>query len=276
MKLSEIKEKKGNGHFKAIVYVSEFNNIGDLVDHCNTGICNTKSFPERHSVKGTKSFTMTSNYSEAQELLLNGWDEGAKKLTSKLNIANRSLQTKEVRKMIYDIVGFQANVPLYLQGVPTNMVNYKKVKKEQKVITLVKSVTYLAMVSAERIMEDSIKFLQIVQAIEAKGIRVNIDVVNHTVLGSSNEEMLMRVRIKKASERLNISKMSFPLLHPSFFRRIIFRVMEDELRVKGSWGHGYGRPASPSDTTKHLAKGEYYIPVLISQDAALDVIKGIN
>jgi hypothetical protein len=258
---------------KRNIKIKLFDGISDLVQHCKTSPINHNSFEVLSSNTGTKSFTLTDNYYEAERLLLSGWSQGAEKLTKSLKIANTQASSKEVKKTVYDIVGFQASVPRYLQGVPTNMINKKVVKKKQNVVTLVKAITYLGSVSADQIMSDSVKFIQIVQAIEAKGIRVNIDVFFHSV--KNGEEMMMRLPIKKASERLNISKMSFPLLHPSFLRRIIFRAMETEMRVKNSW-YGYGTVGSKQQVEPLLKENEYFIPVLISQKEMENIINKTN
>lgn len=226
------------------------------------------------SIVGEERFTGTKSMDDALRLMREGWDSGAKKLTKSLRLKNLETQPKEVKKAIFDIVGFQASVPRYLQGVPTSMVNKKTVKQKQKVITLIKSSTYNAMTSAQQIMEDSVKFLQIVQAIEAKGVRVNIYCAFHTIVNGRSEQIFTKIKIKSANERLNLAKMAFPLMHPSFLRRIMFRAVETNPDVKNTgWLGGYGMPAEPKDTNKLLEKGEYYIPVFSKVDEIVNQIQ---
>ena len=52
----------------------------------------------------------------------------------------------------------------------------------------------------------------------------------------------MKVRIKNSSERLNLSKVSFPLVHPSFLRRICFKWIETNEHATTLFNHGYGVP----------------------------------
>lgn len=248
----------------------DFNSITDLVKYCERGIVNRKIFNQQSSISGDYSFTMTHTYDEAQKLLLTGWDDGAKQLTTSLNIANAKMQNREVKRAIHDIVGFQASVPRYLQGIPTNMVNQKNVKQKQKIVTLVKSIAYSSRITANEILDDSVKFLQIVQAVEKKGIRVNVYVAWHSAEG--REEVLYRTKIKSSGERLNISKMSFPLLHPSFLRRIMFKTLESDLDIQStSWAGRYGMPQH--DTQRLLKKDEYLIPVMISNKDALNIVE---
>lgn len=268
MKLGEMKIGKRK------IYTMMFDGTSDLAKHCEAAGINHSVFHYQSSIESNPSFTLTESFGEANNLLMNGWTQGSEKLTKELKIANIQNQGKDVKKLIHDIVGFQVNVPRYLQGIPTHMVNQKIVKQKQKVITLVKSICYLGHVKADKIMEDSIKFLQIVQGIEAKGIRVNVEVFFHAIKNS--EEIYIRVPIKRSSERLNISKMSYPLTHPSFLRRHIFRAMETEMRIKNRWCPGYGTTGSKEQVESLLKDNEYFIPVLISQREAEYILGKIN
>jgi Zn/Cd-binding protein ZinT len=270
VKLSEM--KVGNRS----IYVQQYASLKEMYEYLrNTPI--TSVFKNKASINGEYSFTKTRSYEQAEQLLLNGWDEGSKKLTTSLKIANAKIQPKEVKRNIYDIVGFRPSVPRYLQGDPLNMINQKKVKQKQKVVTIIKACNYLGNVKPEEILEDSVKFLQIVQAIEAQGIRVNVDIISSSYAISTGQETFIRVPIKKASERLNISKISFPLLHPSFLRRFMFRAREVDTRLTDpTWGYGYGRPVEPDNVRMLLTKGEYFIPNLVTEKQALEAISNIG
>lgn len=272
MKLETIEKSPLNSRTKHFI---TFDSIGELVKHCNEAQVNQMFKADQASIRGDYSFTNTRNFDEAMQLVTNGWDSGSKNLTEKLKIANLKQQSKEVKRAINDIVGFQVNVPRYLLGIPTNMVNQKAVKRKQPIITLIKSISYSGAVSADTILEDSVKFLQIVQEIEKKGIRVNIYTHRHGWKG--DEEHVCRVKIKGANERLNISKMSFPLTHPSFLRRLMFRVTETELRLKDNqWSGTYGQPATEDQSKLVLKENEYLIPTLIDFQKVQDIMSEIN
>jgi hypothetical protein len=183
----------------------------------------------------------------------------AKRIETKLNLIANEVQPKTTQRSKYDVVGFQASVPRYLQGIPTNMINKKPVVQKQKVITIVKHVSYLGDVSQEEIVENSIKALQIVKKVEAQGYRVNLDVVRPTE--KDGEILFTRVRIKSANERMNISKVAFPLVHPSMLRRLFFRFTEvvPDITAKG-WVYSYGVTIYDRNKVKSFLKdGEYYI-----------------
>lgn len=190
------------------------------------------------SSNGTYGFTGTENMNEALQVLKDGWKQGAEKIEAKLKLANTEFQNKTCMKNEYSVAGFQASVPRYLQGIPQNMINQKRIVKKVPVITIVKNICYGQNTTTTQIIENSVKALQIVQKIESQGIRVNLDVIS---VSRMKEYHVLRVRIKNAGERLNVSKIAFPMAHPSMLRRLEFRSIEvaKELTDK-RWTPSYG------------------------------------
>lgn len=220
----------------------------------------------------------TKNFESALKLMKNGWSNTATKLENKLSMIKNDIAVKSVAKSIYDVAGFQVSVPRTLQGLPTNMINKKMVPQKQKVITIVKNISYSSMVSADSIMENSMKALQIVKKIEAQGIRVNLDIM--MPLKTSHETLTIRIRVKNANERLNVSKVAFPMVHPSMLRRIMFRLIESHPDVSDrDWIGGYGRPINGMLAEKYelkafIGKGEYYLDSFIADiDEAIKNMK---
>lgn len=267
VKMNEV----ANGNIKT--YHTEFSSLNEAVAHYKqskvTGIfkSNQTSIEKDYS---KNPWAGTQTFDEALQLLNNGWSEGSKKLTAQLKVANTK-KSQEVKRAVHDIVGFQASVPRYLQGIPTNMINQKPIKRKQKVINLYKSVCYPGSVRPEQILKDSVKTVQILQALESKGIRVNMFAMFHAEHRS--ERIVYKFKIKSASERLNLSKMSFPLMHPAFLRRLIFKLMETDNRLKhDSWCNGHGTPANARDTENEISSNDkhgYFIPASISESEAL-------
>lgn len=251
-------------------YEHQFNTIREFNDYINKTPLNalfrwSSLASSKTSVNRTK-FTGTKNYDEAQDLLKYGWDDMSKKLEQKLNIVCKEMEPTTKNKAQFDVVGFQASVPRYLQGIPTSMVNKKKVPTKQKVITVVKNIGYSCSVTTEEIIEESVKALAIVKKLEAQGFRVNLDII--TALCSSDrrnlekdEVAICRIRIKSASERLNISKVAFIMVHPSMLRRLVFRFIEVEPNIKSStFTSYYGYPINEYQKVKQLInKGELYL-----------------
>ena len=258
MKLSKI---NSNGYK---IYMEEYNSISEFIQTINSKPQNPE-ITSKQSEAGRFSFTGTHDYNEAENLLLHGWVEESEKLNEMLKL--KTLKEKSV-KNTYDVAGFQCSVPRYLQGIPTNMINQKVVTKKQKVITITKNISYSAYVKKEIIEQESIKVLQLVNNLEKQGYRV---ILNVTMIDKSKNENIIlcnKVRIKNACERLNLSKISFPMVHSSYLRRIMFRWIETFEYTTKSFDTNYGVPVKCEDFNNIIKKNkndnEYFAEALYS------------
>ena len=247
-------------------YIREFDSLNEFESYItNTPLNDTFRWQKLSSTSGSYSFTQTQSYEEATKLLKDGWSSMAQDLTNKLNVIKNQVVNEHVQKILYDVVGFQASVPRYLQGIPTSMVNKKLVPVKQKVITLDKDISYNASIKTEQIIEASVQTLQLIKKIEAQGIRVNLNLIWGVAAGDTKE--VAKVRLKSANERLNISKLSFPLVHPSMLRRLCFRYLEVAPTVTKSYTWGYCAPLDGSQL-KTYCKDEYVLPRLFDGNLA--------
>lgn len=222
--------------------ITEYDSISEFYNYlCKTPFNEAFRWEYHSSVEGDLDFTKTANFEEAVNLMKNGWTDMAQKLTNVLKVKEQKLAYVNRRKNVNSIAGFQPIVPLYLAGAPCNMVSTKVVPVKQKVLNLVKSIDYSAKVKSDTIVEESVKAMQIVKKFEAQGYRVNL----YIALGSTTDskKMFVKVKIKGANEKLNISKLAFPLVHPSMLRRLFFRFIEVHPEVTKNFVFGYGRPA---------------------------------
>lgn len=261
-KVKETTKKYG----ETTTYIREFDSLNNFYEYITTTPLNKVFCWSLSSTAGSKKFTGTENFEEAVNLFKNGWDDMAKKLTKKLKVTQNQTMCSEVQKTVYDIVGFQCSVPRYLQGIPTSMVNKKLVPIKQKVVTLNKDFSYNAGTTTEDIIEASIKTLEVVKRIEAQGVRVNLNVIFGVKGGwNAKTKEVCKIRVKSANERVNISKLAFPLVHPSMFRRLCFRYIEVAPTITDVYKYGYGIPLNGSDL-KQYCEGEYVLPRLFDGD----------
>ena len=252
--------------------VVEYDSLHEFYEYLiHTPFNDAFCWAKHSSVDGDYYFTKTRDFSEAVELFKNGWSDMATKLVQKLKVIESKTEPTMKPKNVLGVAGYQAIVPLYLQGVPNNMVTKKMTPVKQKVITLNKSIDYNGCVSADQIIEESIKAMQIIKKLEAQGYRCNLNIV----IGSSEPDikLYVKVRIKSANEKMNISKLAFPLVHPSMLRRLFFRFIEVYPHVTKSFVSGYGKPAT-SDEMREIFKGEYLLPNFIKKD--VNTIKTID
>ena len=259
-----MKETKLNVGAFVKAYVREFSSLNDFETYItNTPLNDTFRWAKLASVSGSEEFTGTHSYEQAVEMFKNGWQSKAEELTKKLKVIQNQVIDAQVQKVLFDVVGFQASVPRYLQGIPTNMVNKKLVPIKQKIVTINKDISYNCGVTTEQIVEASIQTLQLVKRIEAQGIRVNLNLIWGVKASGSNE--IVKVRLKSANERVNISKLAFPLVHPSMLRRLCFRYLEVAPTITHGYLYGYGSPLDGSQL-KTYCKDEYVLPRLFNGD----------
>lgn len=256
--------------------VIEYDSLNEFYDYiCKTPFNEAFRWVGHASVTGSKHFTKTKDFDEAVKLFKNGWSDMASNLVQKLKIVESKTQPMMKPRNKLDVCGYQAIVPLYLQGVPANMVNKKMVPVKQKVITLNKSIDYSFGVTADQIIEESIKAMQIVKKLEAQGYRCNLNLAlgSESGWGDEKRQFIIKVRIKSANEKMNISKLAFPLVHPSMLRRLFFRFIEVYPNVTKPFTSGYGHPAT-SRELREVFKGEYLLPNFIRKD--VNTINGID
>lgn len=251
---------------KKTSYIREFDSLNEFENYItNTPLNETFRWQKLSSTDGSYGFTQTHSYEEATKLFKDGWSSMAQDITKKLKVIQNQVVDAHVQKVLYDVVGFQASVPRYLQGIPTSMVNKKLVPVKQRVITLDKDISYNCGITTAQIIEASVQTLQLIKKIEAQGIRVNLNLVWGVTAGDTKE--VAKIRLKSANERLNISKLAFPLVHPSMLRRLCFRYLEVAPTVTKSYTWGYGAPMDGSQL-KTYCKDEYVLPRLFDGNLA--------
>lgn len=197
-----------------------------------------------HSLRTDNSYWYgTSSYEEAVELLKNGIPDVANKLTNMIKV-EKKMQPVQMMKKINSIQGFQTNVPLYLMGVPNNMIGMKMQPVKQKVVNLYTNISYSASVSSETIQNECLKKFRIISKLESQNYRINLN----AIFASSKNNMILSscVKLKAANERLNISKLVFPITHTSMLRRLMIRVVEVYPDIDKNFIYGYGRPVTGS------------------------------
>lgn len=245
-------------------YLVEFNSIEEFYKYIKeTPINNTFSGKDLASESNGSEFSGTESFDEAVSLLKNGDKDIAKKLTQKIKVKSIGIEHTKKAITTYDVCGYQASVPRYLQGVPTNMINKKMVMQKQKVIVINKDVGYAARIKKEQIIEESVKAFEIIKKIEAQGIRVVLNVIwgVSELKEAEGKSIVCKIRVKSANERLNISKMAFIMCHPSMLRRILLRFEETYPEFTNSFMFGYGYPMK--ERNKEFCKNEYFLPALM-------------
>lgn len=219
----------------------DFGSIGEMLKYIKISEYNPVSTNPNSSHKGSKYFTGTSTYTEAMQLLENGWNEGAAKIDKGLKeVLKNNTSVTQRQRSVYDVVGGNASVPRYLQGVPTSMIRQVKTPVKQPITDVYIDYCFSSTTSQYTIINRCIEVLQKVVSLENAGTRVNLYAYKTAVFGDYAE--LSRVCLKRSTERLNVLKLAFPAAHPSMLRRIAFAVDEHTIELPEYWFPGYGCP----------------------------------
>lgn len=179
-------------------------------------------------------WTGTKSWEEAVELARFGWTEVAKEMTAQLKVALKNTKTDEIIKNVLDVCGYQANVPMYLVGVPTNMIRQNRVRQKAKVVNVIKPMGATSNVSREQYVKAGVECMRIINALEKRGYAVNLFIASASEVGSKYATFL--VKVKSSNERLNVSKLAFFLASPSVHRRFNFSLIQKHVSHGGSVG----------------------------------------
>ena len=258
--------------------ITEYNSLTEFLNDINS-LPNNEFFKDRHSsqriARENDSYYGTVDYQQATYLLSHGWDAAAGKLATKVKLTNATSTAVRSSKPSYGVVGSQASVPRYLQGIPTNMVSRQMTYAKQKVVTITKGISYSCRWTPEEILNECAKALQIIQSMENGGQRVRLNVM--LAVRSNNDRFysVCKVCVKHPDERLNLSKMAFAMAHPSMLRRFFLKWLEVDPFAEGDMGGNYGMPGDDMLKARAMSENEYYIPEEIKDmDALIATLTG--
>lgn len=238
---------------KTSTYLQQFDSLRELVKFTKEAPV-ASAFAGKSYLASAKTsdpkWSGTKTLEDAYDLLEHGCPDLAKKITTALKVKVSTTQAKQLRKTVNDVCGFQANVPLFMVGVPTNMIQTKRVQQKQKVVTVIKPISASAAIKPQEIIDNGVACLQVVDAIEKAGYRVNLYLVEASKSGGRTCGML--VKVKSANERMSVSKMAFCMAHPAMLRRISFAWLERFKHVTSDFTWGYGHPVRDWDVEQML------------------------
>ena len=189
----------------------------------------------------SSDFTMTESYAESVEIMSTGYKEGLDNL--KKCKGTKVNHTGNVRKHIPQagIVGYAPHVPNAIAVVPQSMITSQKIEQRAKVLTIVYDCGAHSGVAAKKFVKAGRNILDLVMMLELQGYRVRVDI--QEAFCTHKEKAICRITVKNHRQPINPLKISYLMLHPSFFRRQGFKWLETVPELtNSSFTSGYGRP----------------------------------
>lgn len=155
---------------------------------------------------------------ELNEMLENGYDAPVKKLKDKMKITVAS-SGKRI-SFRNNIVGGNPIVPLAMMGIPNSMIDMHMKPIKSKVIDIYYDITCSCQIRASQIEEAGEKVLGAILELEAQGYRFNLYHID--TYADCRDVDILAIKIKDASQPLDLKRMSFMLMHPASFRIVGF------------------------------------------------------
>ena len=250
------------------IKIETFDSVREFTKVCAARPVNSAfSRQDRASETGSKRFTGTDNWEEAKNLLATGYKDGCKDLLNcktGVKVANEISCAKVAR----NYAGFAPCVPAAIMGMPKTMYHRTKVISRQPVINLYYDCGVNCSIGTDTMIRGGKNLYSLINYLDNHGVRVNLFLLVACYKG--NNFAYLCIKAKNSDTPVNPQLISYPLIHPSFFRRHVFRWIESSPCTDYvSFTHGYGRNVRDSysnirgklQEAKILNNDSYYINV---------------
>lgn len=225
-----------------IVSAEVFGSVLEFVNTINKRTPN-KAFLEagvEKSKTGTADFTGTTNFEEAQGLMKHGYKEGVKDLLQCKSGVN-VISPERKKQTFQDVTGFAPIVPNAIIGLPKSMINKRIQQKQARAINILLDIDICGGTDKSAILLGGKNIYSLIKSIEATGTKVNLTVTSSSYITKVKKFVCVFIKVKDSKQAINPQLVAYPVIHPSFFRRHVFRWIEtSELTNYKSITSGYG------------------------------------
>lgn len=238
-----------------------FDSINEFTEYLTVTPIKKDIFKKPDSIFGSYSFCKTKNFDEAINLLKYGYHEDFDKLIKLKLTLEKYIKLSNKKNRQYNFyVGYAPDVKAYLEGSPLSMIN-KDINLRKKIDVYINS-GYSCGTSANAIFNRGAIILMLIEILESLGFNVDLHLFIMAI--EDNDIHFSNFLFKRENERLNPQKLYFPLCHPSWARRLYFRLVEQTPDITESWVTGYGVPCNLKTIEKiiDLKKNDIIIPTI--------------
>lgn len=210
-----------------IVSAETFNSVTEFISVISKRTPNKAftSYGCKESETNPESFCGTKNWDEAQDLLKHGYKEGTKDLLNCKTSVKVITPTRQ-KQIFADVTGFSPIVPNAIIGLPNSMLNKRDKIKPSRVINIILDIAVSGTTDKEIFLKAGKNIYSFIKSIEATGTKVNLSVMDNMYIKRVKRFVCLFVKIKDSKQAINPQLISYPIIHPSFFRRHVFRWVE--------------------------------------------------
>ena len=270
--IKEYKTKFFGGHLNVETYHSAQEIADDLLSRNRTDSrFKADEYNDRSFVGATRD--------ETYRMLREGYQPVVDALKKKVRVGVVGKRFKRYD----DVAGFQPIVPNAILGLPKSMINSSMMPMKQKVMDIYYEMTCSCSTDSDDLIKAGQKMLGVIMELEAKGYRFNL-FVTQGYYDSNNGCDMLCLKVKNASQPMDLKRMSFPIAHTAFFRGLGFEWYSKF--PKGTYRSGYGHAISYShnqeeiqeEYRKHFGSNVIYFAaktIIEKNDEAEDYIKEV-
>ena len=210
----------------------------------------TNQFNSHETNPYRTEWTKSANFEEALEVIRTGNAEimaGLKKAV-KIEVDNLAKELmSEPESYVNDVCGLFFDIAKVIEGEPEAWLREPWDKQKKPRISIPIMGNYGSGFDSNKAIANASKIIALVKALEDAGVEVELTMffgAEGMSNGGKKRHGATDIMVKNFDESFNWKKLS-AMLHPSFFRRVIFR--ERELLFPKTLSGGYGGTPYPSD-----------------------------
>src|SRR3972149_6954698 len=263
----------------------DFRNLGELIDLITTPTWEEEACAS--NIVARNGWNGTRNFEKAVELALVGWEGGLQKvlkIRDQLEVAVKG--ELPVTEVDFDVHGDFIDIDRYLAGKPEtfgydNDLEFRRNSPVSKGIHIVINIGASSTIQPDVIIARGAAIAAFISLLEMIGKRCEVDIVTATIDSTmrynyDKSKWLFRLRIKEATEALDLSKLTMMVSHPSALRRLVFAAYERASRdavnfyeFRANLGY-YGTPVDIPEDTEDCEpymkrRGSVYLPAQYSE-----------
>lgn len=203
------------------------------------------------SISGKKSFAGTESLEEAASLLRFGDLKNAERLVAGVAVPGAVTESIRARR-VRCVAGSSVNVAAALSGRPKSMYKIVRSRVPAKVLNLAYNQNIDYTVAASEIVTVAVRLANTILSIEKAGYQINL--YSAVCVHKGSEALGCFVRVKSAGQYLDVARLAYSLVNPSFLRRSVFRFIETLPGLTNpAWPLGYGSVAVSGEDVDGLA-----------------------
>ena len=262
----------------AHVAAEDFRSLNHLMEELRKRKNNTFMADSYESEALDMDFYGTESYDQAEQMMISGYTDVLDKLRKDIR-EKEKISSKYAADVNHPIphtsmVGYCPCIPNALLGLPNSMVSVDRKPMKRKTLSILYAMGANCDKSTKYFTEAGAALLSAIDIIEKSGVQTQIKLCFMPV-EERNELAFPTVVIKNYGERYSLQKISFPLAHPSMFRRIGFKWLETTPDTKENYSDGYGRSPDYSRVEESVAiePNTYLLSAESIQGMGCDVTK---